>query len=291
MTRGTFPPRNFPFTLNGRTLTLFYYLVDAIYPPYGCFVTPDPSADRTKKKMFNKLKEALRKDVERLYGVLTSRWHIMLRPCRYNSVSAIVDTATAAAILHNLITELRRDGYVGRRRSAAARERRAEAGEAAGDDAGAAGDGGPDGEAAGHDSGAARGAGPDGGAGAGPADADVGENGSSGSDGENGLPPPEVGPCAERVPSSFVYQLMTGARVKYEQENGALRTDLMEHDWSSRRQLLVPSVDEKPEAVMHVIYSEWTRGFFRVAQGFLALDHRFPGIDRKRQTSKFPCHP
>lgn len=54
--------------------------------------------------------------MERLYAVLTARFHIALHPSRYAHVSTLIRTGKAIAILHNMVTELRRDGYVSRSR-------------------------------------------------------------------------------------------------------------------------------------------------------------------------------
>jgi len=64
--------------------------------------------------------------VERLYAVLTARFHIALHPARHVTVESMVTVAKAVAILHNMVTEKRRDGYVSRTQMAAAAQ--AEAG-------------------------------------------------------------------------------------------------------------------------------------------------------------------
>jgi len=114
---GKWPPRDFPFTVNGNTRTLLYYLVDGIYPRFAFFVAPYPNPQTREQRTFNRLQEALRKDVERLFGILTARFHIMLHPCRYWSVPRMVLTTQTVAILHNMVVEARRDGFVSRSRS------------------------------------------------------------------------------------------------------------------------------------------------------------------------------
>jgi len=117
---GEWPPRTSSYTANGTTRTLLYYLVDRIYPPFAFFVSlfPDPTTE--VETSFNRLQEALRKDVERLYAVLTARFHIDLNPARHVTVESMVIVAKAVAILHNMVTEKRRDGSVSRTRMAAA---------------------------------------------------------------------------------------------------------------------------------------------------------------------------
>jgi len=114
---GKWPPRDFPFTVNGNTRTLLYYLVDGIYPRFALFVAPYPNPQTREQRTFNLLQEALRKDVERLFGILTARFHIILHPCRYWSVPRMVRDTQTVAILHNMIVECCRDGFVSRSRS------------------------------------------------------------------------------------------------------------------------------------------------------------------------------
>jgi len=86
------PPRDFSFTVNGNTRTLLYYLVDGIYPRFAFFVAPYPNPQTPEQRTFNRLQEALRKDVERLFGILTARFHVMLHPSRMWSVPRMVLT-------------------------------------------------------------------------------------------------------------------------------------------------------------------------------------------------------
>ena len=53
-----------------------YYLADGIYPPWDTFVKTIPSPVGNKKKHFYQAQEAVRKDVERAFGVLL--------PCKEN---------------------------------------------------------------------------------------------------------------------------------------------------------------------------------------------------------------
>jgi len=114
------PPRTFSYTANGTTRTLLYYLFDGNYPPFACFVSSLPDPTTEVETTFNRLQEALRKDVEWLYAVLTARFHIALHPARHVAVESNVTVAKAVAILHNIVTEKRCDGYVSRTRMAAA---------------------------------------------------------------------------------------------------------------------------------------------------------------------------
>jgi len=118
VTNGEWPPRTFSYTANGTTRTLLYYLVDGIYTRFEFFVSPFPDLTTEVEVTFNRLQEALRKDVERLYAVLTARFHMAMHPAKYSTVEQMVTVTKAVAILHNMVTEKRRDGYVSRTRMA-----------------------------------------------------------------------------------------------------------------------------------------------------------------------------
>jgi len=133
VSEGEWPPRTFSYTANGTTRTLLYYLVDGIYPPFAFFVSPFPNPTTEVETTFNRLQQALRKDAERLYAVLTARFHIDLHSARHVTVESMVTVAKAVAILHNMVTEKRRDGYVSRTRMADAAQ--AAAGGSGGDGA------------------------------------------------------------------------------------------------------------------------------------------------------------
>jgi len=180
---GKWPPRDCPFTVNVNTRTLLYYLVDGIYPRFAFFVAPYPNPQTREQRTFNRLQEALRKDFERLFRILTARFHIMLHPCRYWSVPRMVLTTQTVAILHNMVVECRRDGFVSLSRSLVCGG--VGSGAVGAVAAGAAEADGADGEGGAADAGAAAGAGADGsgggaadGGGAGGADAGAGAAGA-----------------------------------------------------------------------------------------------------------------
>ncbi|KAK1866663.1 hypothetical protein I4F81_009179 [Pyropia yezoensis] len=193
ITAGLWPPRDRPFTANGVTRTLLYYLTDKIYPNYAFFVQAYANPDTEKKRIFNRLQEALRKDVERVSAVLTARWHIALHPARYATVARITVVAKAVAILHNMVTEVRRGGYLSRRR---ARMR------AAGGGAGIGG--------------------------AGSAAAGVGAPGGGADGGLPPLahPPPAVQPLGQLPVDSFLRAAQAWREVRNQTAHVALRNDL-----------------------------------------------------------------
>jgi len=113
---GKWPPRDYSFTVNGNTGTLLYYLVDGISPRFASFVAPYPNPRTPEQRTFNRLQEALRKDVERLFGILLARFHVMLHPCRMWTVPCVVHTTETVTILHNMVVEARRGKFFSRSR-------------------------------------------------------------------------------------------------------------------------------------------------------------------------------
>jgi len=117
---GMWPPRTMSFTFNERTRTMPYYLADGIYPAYPIFATPYPRPDSRKKRTYNRLQQALRKDVERLYAILEIRFNVLMRPARFTTVEKLRKAAQAITIRHNIMVRRDRHGYAGLRRVAAA---------------------------------------------------------------------------------------------------------------------------------------------------------------------------
>src|SRR5262249_39608216 len=70
------------YTINGNNYTMGYYLADGIYPSWSTFVKTIPSPQGNKKKFFAAAQESARKDVERAFGVLQSRFAIIRGPAR-----------------------------------------------------------------------------------------------------------------------------------------------------------------------------------------------------------------
>ena len=93
------------FTLNGRQYYMSYLLADGIYPEWAAFVKTIEKSQRRDTKLFAAKQEGRRKDVERAFGVLQSRWHILSIPCRLWRVVDMNRIMKACIILHNMIIE------------------------------------------------------------------------------------------------------------------------------------------------------------------------------------------
>lgn len=214
---GDWPPRSSAFTVNGNLRTLPYYLVDGIYPHYAFFICSYANPNTEKRKTFNRLQEAIRKDVERLYAVSTARFHIAMHPARCARVTTICAAAKAVAILHNMVTELRRGGYL-------VRQRREFAAAVSGDVGGADGGDGP--------VDAAAGVGAPGGGGGGTA--------GCGTLAGLGGPPPVVLPIGQVAPDAFVRAMRAWKEVRSTRQHVQLRDDLAEDIYRDREALLEP---------------------------------------------------
>ncbi|XP_047961841.1 protein ALP1-like [Salvia hispanica] len=93
------------FVANGTQYNRAYYLADGIYPRWPVFVKTIRQPVGPKQTYFAKKQEGARKDVERAFGVLQSRWAIIRCPVRLWHENDVADIMTACIILHNMIIE------------------------------------------------------------------------------------------------------------------------------------------------------------------------------------------
>lgn len=93
------------FTVNGATYDHPYYLTDGIYPAWAIFQRSIADPNNEKRRLYAKVQEAVRKDIERAFGVLQQRFRIIALPCKLWSSSAMGDVMLTCIILHNMIIE------------------------------------------------------------------------------------------------------------------------------------------------------------------------------------------
>lgn len=108
---GSFNLQTTPYTINGITRDWLYFLVDGIYPPYSIFINTFNHPQNEMEKYFATCQEACRKDIERAFGVLVQRFHILQRPLKNWKWTDIVDIMDCCIIIHNMIVECRRETY------------------------------------------------------------------------------------------------------------------------------------------------------------------------------------
>ena len=82
-----------------------YYLADGKYPRWPVFVKTIRHAADDKKAYFAETHESARKDVERAFGVLQSRWAAIKGPTRLWDVQCVSQIMYACIIMHNMIVE------------------------------------------------------------------------------------------------------------------------------------------------------------------------------------------
>ncbi|XP_021771820.1 putative nuclease HARBI1 [Chenopodium quinoa] len=100
------------FNVNGNTYNMGYYLTDGIYPKWATFIPAIKHPQTGKHKLFTKKQESYRKDVERAFGVLQARFAIIRQPSLAWSTEILLKIVMACIIMHNMIVEDERDGYL-----------------------------------------------------------------------------------------------------------------------------------------------------------------------------------
>ena len=93
------------FHLEGQQFNSGYYLCDGIYPSWAVFIKSVPTASDLETKHFNTAQEACRKDIERAFGSLQSKWHILTSPVRFWYEDDIQSVVLCCVILHNMMVE------------------------------------------------------------------------------------------------------------------------------------------------------------------------------------------
>ncbi|GJV22425.1 ALP1-like protein [Tanacetum coccineum] len=94
-----------PFVANEVTYKRGYYLSDGIYEEWSVFIKSisNSGSNDHKRIVYKTAHEASRKDVERAFGVLKSKWKIIKQPARWMTLTKIKDIMYTCVILHNMI--------------------------------------------------------------------------------------------------------------------------------------------------------------------------------------------
>ncbi|XP_013601472.1 PREDICTED: uncharacterized protein LOC106308915 [Brassica oleracea var. oleracea] len=91
------------YSVNGREYHLTYYLTDGIHPKWVTFIQSIPLPQSPQSVLFAQRQEAVRKDVERAFGVLQARFAIVKNPTLFWDKVKIGKIMRACIILHNMI--------------------------------------------------------------------------------------------------------------------------------------------------------------------------------------------
>ncbi|KAK3183819.1 hypothetical protein Dsin_031105 [Dipteronia sinensis] len=97
------------YVIQGKEYNMGYYLVDGIYQKWFTLIQTIHDPRGRKKKLFAMKQEGCRKDVERAFGVLQSRFAIVTGPTRFWHKHVLYDIMTTCIIMHNMIIEDERD--------------------------------------------------------------------------------------------------------------------------------------------------------------------------------------
>ncbi|XP_022552506.2 putative nuclease HARBI1 [Brassica napus] len=99
------------FKVNNHTYRMAYYLTGGIYPNWATFIQFIPLPQGRKAEKFAEKQESARKDVERAFGILQSRFAIVKNPALQWDKAKIGKIMKTCVILHNMIVENERHGY------------------------------------------------------------------------------------------------------------------------------------------------------------------------------------
>ncbi|KAK9922537.1 hypothetical protein M0R45_030999 [Rubus argutus] len=93
------------YQVNKIDYNLCYYLADGIYPKWTTFMKSIPRPTLEKYILFSKCQEGYRKDVERCFGILQSRFGIVRGATRGWNKEDLRSIMLTCVILHNMIVE------------------------------------------------------------------------------------------------------------------------------------------------------------------------------------------
>jgi len=97
------------YYVNGKEYHLAYYLADGIYPKWATFIQSIRLPQTEMQTKFATTQEAVRKDVERAFGVLQARFAGVKNPSKLWDKEKIGNIMKACTILHNMIVEDEKD--------------------------------------------------------------------------------------------------------------------------------------------------------------------------------------
>ncbi len=100
---GTFP--KYSYQMSHGEEDNIYYAADNIYPEFPVFMQSCGDSVDPKIHFYSKRLEAVRKDVERAFGILQARFAFLKVPCLLWHIDDISNAVHCCMILHNMIIE------------------------------------------------------------------------------------------------------------------------------------------------------------------------------------------
>ncbi len=100
---GTFAGMDFGFEIDGKQFTKLYFLVDGIYPELNRFVKTISVPTSFAESKYAVWQEAVRKNIERGFGVFKRKFKIIQHPLRMHYVDDIFYIVKLCICLHNAI--------------------------------------------------------------------------------------------------------------------------------------------------------------------------------------------
>ncbi len=80
-----------------------YLLVDGIYPEWTCFLGPISNPKTASEKHYTAVQASRRKDIERAFGALKYKWHILNKPSLTPDITLMNRILRVCVILHNMV--------------------------------------------------------------------------------------------------------------------------------------------------------------------------------------------
>jgi hypothetical protein len=98
---------DFEYSVSNHKFFRLYYLADGIYPECSRFVKTFSEPIGLAKKRYASWQEGARKDIERTFGVLQRKFHVLCRPFEQWKIEDISDIVYTTIILHNWMVTIR----------------------------------------------------------------------------------------------------------------------------------------------------------------------------------------
>jgi Plant transposon protein len=98
---------DFDFEINETTFNELWIMVDGIYPELSRFVKNVSVPLTDEEKRYSKWQEACRKSVERAFGIVQRKFHILVHPMEFFFEEDIRYILEACLILHNMMVQVR----------------------------------------------------------------------------------------------------------------------------------------------------------------------------------------